>query len=93
LDIQTIKTLTMSKDDDIVTFETYYDPMLAEIIRTKLEANGISCFITDDNLGIMMPIYNQAIGGIKLKVFARDVEKCREIVGRDDEIDEQTTYL
>jgi hypothetical protein len=83
----------MSKEEEIVTFETYYDPMLAEIIRTKLEANGIPCFLTDDNLGIMMPIYNQAIGGIKLKVFARDLEKCREIVDRDDEIDEQTTYL
>jgi hypothetical protein len=79
----------MSKDDDIVTFDTYYDPMLAEIIRTKLEPNGIPCFITDDNLGIMMPIYNQAIGGIKLKVFARDVEKCREIVADIDETAEE----
>ena len=24
----------MSKEEEIVTFETYYDPMLAEIIRT-----------------------------------------------------------
>ncbi len=70
----------MQKEDDIVTFETYYDPMLAQIIRTKLEANGIPCFIADESLGVMIPIYNQAIGGIKIKVFARDLEKCREIV-------------
>jgi Putative prokaryotic signal transducing protein len=70
----------MQKEDDIVTFETYYDPMLAQIIRTKLEANSIHCFIADESLGVMIPIYNQAIGGVKIKVFARDLEKCREIV-------------
>jgi len=69
----------MSKDDDIVTFETFYDPILAEIIRTKLEANGIPCLVADENMGSIFPAYNQGGGGIKLKVFARDLEKCREI--------------
>jgi hypothetical protein len=70
----------MQKEEEIVTFETYYDPMLAQIIRTKLEANGIPCFITDENLGVLYPVYNQGGGGIKIKVFARDLEKCKEIV-------------
>ena len=83
----------MSKEEEIVVFETYYNPMLAEIIRAKLEANGIPCFLSDESIGTIYPVYNQGAGGIKLKVFARDVEKCREIVDRDDEIDEQTTYL
>ncbi|HVV54836.1 MAG TPA: DUF2007 domain-containing protein [Mucilaginibacter sp.] len=74
----------MEKDDKIVTFETYYNPMLAEIIRAKLEANGIPCFLTDESLGTMYPVYNQGGGGIKLKVFERDLEKCREIVDSDD---------
>ena len=73
----------MQKEDDIITFETYYDPMLAQIILTKLEANGIPCFIADESLGIMMPIYNQAIGGIKIKIFARDLEKCKEIAANE----------
>jgi hypothetical protein len=70
----------MRKDEEIVTFETYYNIMEAEIIRTKLEANGIHSFITDESLGVLYPVYNQGGGGIKLKVFARDVEKCREIL-------------
>jgi len=41
----------ISKLDDIVTLETYYNPMLAEIIRARLEANGIPCFLTDESLG------------------------------------------
>ncbi|HTD40918.1 MAG TPA: DUF2007 domain-containing protein [Mucilaginibacter sp.] len=70
----------MQKEDEIVTFQTYYNPMEAEIIRTKLEANGIPCFITDESLGVLYPVYNQGGGGIKLKVFARDIEKCKEIL-------------
>lgn len=76
----------MKKEDDIVTFDTYYNPMLAEIIRSKLEANGIDCFIADESLGVLYPVYNQGGGGLKLKVFARDLEKCREIVANDTEL-------
>ena len=70
----------MQKDDEIVTLRTFYNPMEAEIIRTKLEANGIPCFIADESLGVLYPVYNQGGGGIKLKVFARDVEDSNEII-------------
>ena len=70
----------MQKEDDIVTFQTYYNLMEAEIIRTKLESNGIPCFITDESLGVLYPVYNQGGGGVKVKVFARDLEKCRGVV-------------
>ena len=70
----------MQKEEEIVTLETYYNPMLAEIIRTKLEANGIPCLVTDESLGILYPVYNQGGGGIKVKVFASDLEKAKEIV-------------
>ena len=70
-------------EDKIVTFESYYDPMLAQIIRGRLEANGIPCFIADDNTLAANPFYNQAIGGVKIKVFEHDVEKCRTILAED----------
>jgi len=62
--------------------------MEAEIIRTKLEANGIPSFIADESLGILYPVYNQGGGGIKLKVFARDVEKCEEILSEENPLSE-----
>ena len=83
----------MSKEEEIVVFETYYNPMLAEIIRAKLEANGIPCFLSDESLGTIYPVYDQGGGGIKLKVFKRDLGKCHEIVDQDDQLDEHTTYL
>lgn len=79
----------MKTDDKIVTFESYYDPMLAHIIRTRLEANGIPCFIADDNTIGANPLYNQAVGGIKLKVFEKDMERCREILASDGDLKEQ----
>jgi hypothetical protein len=74
----------MNKEEEIITFETYFDPMLAEIIRAKLEANDIPCFLADENMGSIYPAYNQGGGGIKLKIFARDLERCREIVDSDE---------
>lgn len=70
-------------EDKIVTLESYYDPMLAQIIRGRLEANGIPCFIADENTLAANPFYNQAIGGIKIKVFERDIDKCREVLAED----------
>jgi DNA-directed RNA polymerase subunit RPC12/RpoP len=67
-------------EDKIVTLASYYDPMEAQIVRGRLEANGISCFIADDNMLAANPFYNQALGGVKIKVFEYDVEKCREIL-------------
>ncbi|MEO6149879.1 MAG: DUF2007 domain-containing protein [Mucilaginibacter sp.] len=68
----------MNDNDKIVTLDSYYDPMLAEIIRGRLEANGIPSFVVDD------PVYKQALGGVKLKVFERDLEKCREILAEEN---------
>jgi hypothetical protein len=79
-------------DDKIVTFQSYYDPMLAHIIRTRLEANGISCFIADENTIGANPLYNQAVGGVKLKVFERDLEKCREILASEGDLHEQDHF-
>lgn len=73
-------------DDRIVTFESYSDTMLAEIIKGRLEANGIECFIADENTIGANPLFNNAIGGVKIKVFERDVEKCKAILAQDDEL-------
>ena len=79
----------MQKDDEIVTFRTFYNPMEAEIIRTKLEANGIPSFMADESLGVLYPVYNQGGGGIKLKVFAKDLERSNEVINDTTEPEEE----
>ncbi|MDF2433519.1 MAG: hypothetical protein JWP44_3150 [Mucilaginibacter sp.] len=82
----------MNTDDKIITFESYYDPMLAHIVRSRLEANGISCFIADENTIGANPLYNQAVGGIKIKIFERDLQRCREILATEGDLHEQDHF-
>jgi len=72
----------MEPGEQIVTFATYYDPMLAHIIRTRLEDNGIPCFV-DDSMMNVYPIYSNALSGIKLKIFERDIAKAKAILAED----------
>ncbi|RFZ84916.1 DUF2007 domain-containing protein [Mucilaginibacter terrenus] len=79
-----------TQNDKIITFDSYYDPMLAHIIRTRLEDAGIPCFIADENTLGAQPFYNQAVGGVKIKIFERDLEKCQQILAEDNTLpDEQ----
>jgi hypothetical protein len=82
----------MNTTDNIITLESYYDPMLAHIIRTRLEANGISCFVTDESGIGALPLYNQTVGGVKLKIFERDLEKCREILAVEGDLHENDHF-
>jgi len=70
-------------EDKIVTLESYIDFMQAEIALGKLQTAGISCFI-DENATSIYPLYSEALGAYKIKVFKRDVEKSREILGREE---------
>ncbi|MDB5139593.1 MAG: hypothetical protein JWR12_1509 [Mucilaginibacter sp.] len=79
-------------DDKIITFESYYDPMLAHIVRSRLEANGISCFIADENTIGANPLYNQAVGGVKIKIFERDLQRCRDILANEGDLHEQDHF-
>ena len=72
----------MNDDDHIVTFEAYYDPMYAEIIRTKLQANGITCYIADSHMIWIRPYLNQALGGVKIKMFESDVERSKQLISQ-----------
>jgi hypothetical protein len=75
----------MENEEQIVVLRTYYDPMLAHIIRTRLEESGIPCTV-DDNMMSVYPVYSNAAGGIKLRVFQRDVEKAEAILAEDAEL-------
>ena len=68
------------KEDDIISLEKYYNPMLAQIIRGRLEENGIPCFVANDTSP-----YSPVIG-VTLKIFARDRERCLQILAEDPEL-------
>lgn len=57
--------------------------MEANIIKAKLEDSEFACFLADENVATLNPLYNQAIGGVKLIVFERDVEAINALLAED----------
>lgn len=70
--------------DRIVLFKTYYNPIEASIVKERLIANGIPCFLSDEHTITVNPLYNQALGGVKLRMFDRDVESAKSILQDED---------
>ncbi|MFC0603250.1 putative signal transducing protein [Winogradskyella pulchriflava] len=52
----------------------------AEIIKGRLESDGIQVFLKDNITIDTDPLVSQAIGGIKLNVLAEDEAKARDIL-------------
>ncbi len=78
--------------DKIVTVESYYDPMLAHLAFNRLEYNGMACYIADEYILWAKPYYNQLLGGVKLRVFEKDLEECREILAVQYDLSEQDGF-
>jgi len=66
--------------DKTIVHSTYYNPMEANIIKSRLEDSGFACFLADENVATLNPLYNQAIGGVKLIVFEKDVMAINELL-------------
>ena len=64
-------------EEEIIILEKYPNPMTAQIIRGRLEENGIQCFVASEN-----DPYNDVLG-VTLKIFARDKERCLQILAED----------
>lgn len=64
-----------SNGDRIIMFENFPDPVLAQIIKGKFEANDIPCFLK----GAISPYGLQYMDGTQLMIFERDLEKARKI--------------
>ena len=60
----------------LASFEYVAD---VQIIKGKLESEGIPVFLRDENTLNSDPIISNAIGGVKLQVYSKDKERALEI--------------
>lgn len=65
---------------EIVTLKVFDNPMEAHLLKTKLESEGIRCFLQDENIVSLNPLYNYAVGGIKLNIRFADLEMANQII-------------
>lgn len=72
----------------LITFKTFDNSIDAHILKIKLESEDITCFLFDENIVSINPLYSNLVGGIKLKINEEDLERAKEIVSEL----EQTPY-
>jgi DNA-directed RNA polymerase subunit RPC12/RpoP len=79
----------------MITIKTFDNPVEAHILKSRLESEGIHCYLFDENIVTLNPLYNQMTGGIKLNIMESDISKANEILTEiektpfTDENDEQ----
>lgn len=66
--------------DTFVTIARYPYSTEAQIVKGRLEADGIEVFLRDNITIDTDPLVSQAIGGVKLKVLAKDEKAARDIL-------------
>ena len=64
----------------LVTVKTFDNSMDAHLLKSRIESEGIRCFLFDDETVTINPLFSQAIGGIKIKVNQRDLSVVKEIL-------------
>ena len=66
--------------ENIIVLDSFYEPLAAHLARTKLEAAGIPCFLTNENLVSLNRMYSPVAGGVRLHVYQRDAAQATEVL-------------
>lgn len=65
---------------ELITARIFDNPIDAHLLKTKLESEGITCYLYDEHTVTIDPMVNIAVGGIKLKIEKFDIEKVKKIL-------------
>jgi hypothetical protein len=67
---------------EFVPVDAYNNYIDANIILGRLQEEDIECWLKDENTLTIMPIWNQATGGIRIMVAKEDVEKTLKLLNQ-----------
>lgn len=71
---------TISMHNDWVTIATFNYAHQAELLKARIESEGIQCNLKDENIATANPLYSNAVGGIKVQVLHSNIEKVIPIL-------------
>lgn len=75
-------------EQKIIVFAAYDTVMSANLVKTKLDAYGIPCFLTDEHFVSLYPtIQNDLFPGVRLHIFEKDKEQVKEILIEETKIE------
>ena len=64
----------------LITIKTFSDPHEANICKSHLESEGISCFLNNETIIGANPLLSNAVGGYQLQCKEEDAEKALTII-------------
>lgn len=74
----------MNKDNNEIVVLRYFDNAVeANIAKTKLDAYGIPCFLTEENMAGLYPGHSLVAFRMRLHLFASDRDRAEQIL-RDE---------
>lgn len=65
---------------DLTTVATFTFPYEANLLKGRLETEGITCSLANENIVTVNPFYSNAVGGVQLQVRKQDQEKALAII-------------
>lgn len=76
----------------LITIASFDHPIEANLAKTRLEAEGIECVLTNEHIAGMNWVWAPTIGGVGLQVLEADARRALEILegesGDEDGADE-----
>lgn len=64
----------------LITLKRFDNPVDAHLLKSKLESEDIPCFLLDENTVTLNPLYNVAVGGIRLQVMEEHMKQAQAIL-------------
>jgi hypothetical protein len=68
------------QNDNIIVFRQFDTVIDANIAKTKLDAYGIPCFLTEENMSNLYPGQRFLAFKVRLHLFAKDEEQASKIL-------------
>ncbi|MFZ2906825.1 MAG: DUF2007 domain-containing protein [Cyclobacteriaceae bacterium] len=70
----------MEESDEIIVYKRFDNSIDANLAKTKLDAYGIPCFLTEENLTNLYPLQNTVLFGVRLHIFSSDQDQADKIL-------------
>jgi hypothetical protein len=77
---------------DLIVIKRYEQAHLAHLDCAKLGDEGIECVLKDENTISVIPVWSNAMGGIKLLIHKSDLQKVTLVFGANEYSDLQNAF-
>lgn len=84
----------MDNRDDIVVFGEFKTSIEANLVKSKLDAYGVPCFLTEENMANLYPGASSLMNfSVRLHLFSRDVERAEHIMAENNMVLDDETIV